>query len=332
MNGFAISQEEDFGLVPTIPLVGYKEEWVGIADAIEHTVLPRLDADGEAFFVTPETVRSTFKAKEATQAAKHYRFPRLDKHTIAHMGFLLRGQAFVAIGEKCESLKAPAGIFVPKGTPFNLHMKVTEQIPSSEWIVCTITDFGAVVTQCRLTPQAHFEGKPHLILHSGLPALLRDRQKLVDKTAVMAILGIIARSHSFLPTFWELLPSFFVEMPSPVRQALQFIHSAYERPIRMKDLAKWCHVNFSHLCRLFRQWVGVSPLGYLMKLRMSAAWKLLTETNLPPILVAAFVGFSKWSHFNAQFAKTFGTSPKEVRKGTVLKSFSNGRNLKGERN
>jgi len=320
------------GLVPTIPLVNHKEEWLGIADAIEHNILPRLDTDGEEFFVTSEMARSILKAKEVTQVAKHYHFPTLEKHTVAHMGFLLHGQSVVMVGERYEALKAPAGIFVPRGIPFSLHMSVTKQIPNSEWVVCTITDFGAIVTQCRLTPQAHFEGKHHLIIHSTLPALLWDRQRLVDKTAVMAILGIVARSQPFLPTFWELLPPFFVEMPSIVRQALQFLHSAYERPIRMKELARWCHISSAHLCRLFRQWVGVSPLGYLMKLRMSAAWKLLMETNLPPILIASLVGFSKWSHFCAQFTKTFGRSPKQVRKGTAMKSSSNGWVLKSEQN
>ncbi|MGQ9461599.1 MAG: helix-turn-helix transcriptional regulator [Candidatus Fervidibacter sp.] len=210
-------------------------------------------------------------------------------------------------------LKAPAGVYVPKGIFFNPQGKLDDQIPQSDWLICTITSFGAIVTQCRLTPQAHYEGKSHLVTHSALPALLRN-EKYPDKVALMAMMGMLARSEPFLPAFWELVPTSPTEMPLIIWQALQFFHHAYDRPIRVQEVAKLCYVNYAHFCRLFRQWVGVTPLAYLVRLRMSAAWKLLTETSLPTTVVASLVGYSKWSLFSSQFSRIFGISPMKARK------------------
>ncbi len=48
---------------------------------------------------------------------------------------------------------------------------------------------------------------------------------------------------------------------------------------------------------LFSPLVGMAPLAYLTRLRMSAAWLLLSETSLSPLIVAQIVGYRNWRSF-----------------------------------
>lgn len=313
-------------MLPTELLFGTQDDWTKITEAIEQIILPQLESNWVTLFAAPKT-SFTGPLGESARAAYHH-IPVPSKYVVAQIGFLLRGQAAISVGEKVRTFGAPTGVFVPSGSPLNLHGEVNGQIPHSEWLICTITTFGAFVLQCRVTLKVHHEGKSHLIFHPVLASLMEESREwtAVNKVILRAIFGLLARANPALPTFWELLPPSFVEMPSILRQALQLLHYNYERPLRLKDIANWCHVNTAHLCRLFQQWIGMSPYAYLVKLRMSAAWKLLMETSLPSSLIASLVGYPKWSQFRLQFMKTFGVHPHQVRKGVSLKAY-NGWNL-----
>lgn len=308
-------------MLPNVVLISGQDEWAKITEAIEHSILPQLEVNGTSFLLRPEAFSSSL-SHDVVPIAKH-QIPAPRKCVVARMAFLLKGQAVVLVEGKHKVLKAPVGLFVPREVQLELHGKVGNQIPYSEWLTFIVTTFGAIVTQCRLTSQAHYEGNYYLVVHDGLPSLLAGERQ-PDKVTIMAVLSVLARANPFLPTFWELLPTSFVEMPPAVRQALQFLHHSYNRPLRLSEVANWCHVDHTHLCRLFRQWVGVSPSVYLARLRMSAAWKLLTETKLPPTLIASLVGYSKWSQFNQQFMRTFGIKPTQVRKNVALEPLKLG--------
>jgi AraC-like DNA-binding protein len=308
-------------LLPNVVLISGQDEWAKITEVIEHSILPQLEVNGTSFILYPEAI-SLPPSRTVALAAKH-QTPVPRKCVVSQMSFLLKGQAVVLVEGKHKVLKAPIGLFVPKEFQLELHGKVSNQIPHGEWLTFIITTFGAIVTQCRLTSQAHYEGNYYLVVHAGLPALLTGERQ-PNKVTIMAVLSLLARASPFLPTFWELLPTSFVEMPTAVRQALQFLHHSYNRPLCLSEVANWCHVDHTHLCRLFRQWVGVSPSVYLARLRMSAAWKLLTETKLPPTLIASLVGYSKWSQFSQQFMRTFGMKPTQVRKNVALEPLKFG--------
>lgn len=320
------AEREGVSLLPTELLFGNQEEWTKIVEAIEQIILPQLESNWVTLLAAPKTSLSGSLGESIHAAYHHISVP--SKYVVAKIGFLLRGQAAISVGEKIRIFKAPAGIFVAKGFPLNLHGEVNGQVPYSEWLICTITTFGAFVLQCRVTQNVHYEGKSHLILHPVLASLMEGSREwtAANKVILRAIFGLLVRANPALSTFWELLPPSFVEMPSILRQALRLLHHNYERPLRLKDIANWCHVNTAHLCRLFQQWIGVSPHAYLVKLRMSAAWKLLMETSLPPSFIASLVGYPKWSQFRFLFTKTFGVHPHQVREGVSLKPY-NGWNL-----
>ncbi len=169
--------------------------------------------------------------------------------------------------------------------------------------------------RCRVSPKVHWEGPIYLFLHSGLTAFVEDWTEATfdAKGRLLGLLSLLARMQPTLSTLWELLPMRIAEMPPYLQQALQMLHFAYLRPIRVQEVARLCHTSPTHLCRLFRKWTGMTPLDYLRRLRMSAAWQLLTQTSLPPIVVAHLLGYRDWNHFRKQFIKEFKIHPCRVR-------------------
>jgi AraC family transcriptional regulator len=106
-------------------------------------------------------------------------------------------------------------------------------------------------------------------------------------------------------------------LPEPVERALSYIHHALERrpdgAIRLSDLAETALVTSEHLCRLFKQATGHTPVETVRLARLDAAAVLITRSNYAVKQVAAMYGFSSPFHFSRRFHEAFGMSPREMR-------------------
>ncbi len=283
--------------------------WEGIVDAIEHQVLPHIYRQGAAFFSAHQ--KSLRREVEIVESASHS-FPLAKRTHIVRMAVLLSGEAWVVVNGKASLMEPVAGCWIPSDVTAILHGKANGVIPSSEWLICDVTQFGALVVRCRLTPRAHYEGPIHILVNPDLPSLLLADTFPVGKRRLMAFWSLLVRSLPALPTFLEWLPRHFARIPPHLQQVLFRLHHFYMHPVRLRDIAQWSYTNPSHLCRSFRHWVGMAPLAYLTRLRMSAAWLLLSETSLSPLIVAQIVGYRNWQSFRRHFVKTFGISPSQV--------------------
>jgi AraC family transcriptional regulator len=107
-------------------------------------------------------------------------------------------------------------------------------------------------------------------------------------------------------------------LPEPVDRALLHIHRTLEiRPdavIRLSDLAEAALVTSEHLCRLFKQATGHTPVETVRLARLDAAAVLIARSNYAVKQVAAMYGFSSPFHFSRRFHEAFGMSPREMRK------------------
>ena len=100
---------------------------------------------------------------------------------------------------------------------------------------------------------------------------------------------------------------------APIDEVCSYMKKHYAEEIRLEDLAKIAHLNPNHLVRQFKKIYGISPISYLIKIRMDYAKKLLVESNLPIKTVATHCGYSDPSFFTSYFKKVFHISPAEYR-------------------
>ena len=89
----------------------------------------------------------------------------------------------------------------------------------------------------------------------------------------------------------------------------------------VEELAKAACMSESSLHRHFRKLYGTTPARFATQLRISAAKRLLRQTDEPLEALGFRLGFSDASHFGRVFRKATGESPAEYRrrrKGQIL--------------
>jgi AraC family transcriptional regulator len=92
-----------------------------------------------------------------------------------------------------------------------------------------------------------------------------------------------------------------------------FIHSNYQRPITIDDMASAACLSKFHFIRLFHGLEGVTPYRYLQHKRVAAAQRLLSTTDLSHVEIAEQVGFDHRSTMFRQMRRLTGRSGRSYR-------------------
>ncbi len=99
-----------------------------------------------------------------------------------------------------------------------------------------------------------------------------------------------------------------------VRRGLRLIANGALDEGDVEQLAERLGVTSRHLRRLFRTHLGASPLAVAHTQRLHFAKRLIDQTRLPLADIAAAAGYRSVRRFNDAFQKTYGRSPRELRK------------------
>lgn len=79
----------------------------------------------------------------------------------------------------------------------------------------------------------------------------------------------------------------------------------------MVEISNFSH---SHLCRMFKQYMNVSPHQYITSLRMNYAFDLVTSSDMSFEAIAESIGYASFSHFSHKFKDTYRKTPANMRK------------------
>lgn len=107
-------------------------------------------------------------------------------------------------------------------------------------------------------------------------------------------------------------------VPKVVEEALTYIQEQMAlRPseaLRLEEVARRVGVSEQHLCRIFKESVGESPMHCAQMLRLERAKKLLDETELSIAEISDMFAYSSQFHFSRNFKLSYGMSPSAYRK------------------
>ncbi|MBR4404309.1 MAG: AraC family transcriptional regulator [Clostridiales bacterium] len=98
------------------------------------------------------------------------------------------------------------------------------------------------------------------------------------------------------------------------KSMMHFIANNYQKQVTLGDIAASGSVSKSLCNTLFHQYVGESPINYLMHLRCRKVAELLRAGKIPMTDIAALTGFGGVSYMSETFRKFFEKSPREYRK------------------
>ncbi len=104
-------------------------------------------------------------------------------------------------------------------------------------------------------------------------------------------------------------------MDHRVQEILSLIEADSARKRKSADLAHAVKLSRAHMYLLFKtDQVGEPPMHYRKHLKMEDAARLLASEFLNVQQVRIRAGFNDDSHFNRDFKKTFGVTPKQYQR------------------
>lgn len=104
------------------------------------------------------------------------------------------------------------------------------------------------------------------------------------------------------------------DMREEISAAQTYFSEHYREPIDITAYAVERHVTVGWFIREFRHHVGVTPLQYIIDLRVARARELLTHSDCSVAQVAALVGYDNPLYFSRLFRGRTGMSPLQYRK------------------
>jgi AraC-like DNA-binding protein len=93
-----------------------------------------------------------------------------------------------------------------------------------------------------------------------------------------------------------------------VRLSREYLEAHAEENVTLQTLARLAGLSAFHLCRVFREAVGMTPHAYQTQVRVRRA-KSLLRAGLPITLAAAEAGFYDQAHLTRHFKRIVGLTP-----------------------
>ncbi|NVD05931.1 AraC family transcriptional regulator [Vibrio sp. JPW-9-11-11] len=103
------------------------------------------------------------------------------------------------------------------------------------------------------------------------------------------------------------------KMDARIKHVVQFLNQDVQQTPSIAQLAQLACLSQSQFKLLFTKQLGVSPLKYLVDLKMKKAQALLINSDMPISRIAEEVGFSNPSSFSRSFNAHLGQAPKAYR-------------------
>lgn len=99
---------------------------------------------------------------------------------------------------------------------------------------------------------------------------------------------------------------------------MQYIHQNYRHDISLEDIAGHAGVSKSTVLNLFRKYLHITPINYLIHYRLNEAAQLLSNTEKKINTISDETGFNNVDYFCRLFKKHYHLTPTEYRKKKLL--------------
>lgn len=108
-----------------------------------------------------------------------------------------------------------------------------------------------------------------------------------------------------------------------ILQAQAIIRENLTTDITPEDIARQINMSYSWFRKNFKEYTGISPIHYILSLRIKKAKELLAETDLSIKEITYMLRFSSTSYFTTVFRRFAHTTPSDYRQRyTIHNRFS----------
>lgn len=252
-------------------------------------------------------------------------------HNYLEIGYCYEGQGELVLGEQSLRFKDGQFTIIPKNYP---HTTNSDSGTISYWEYLFIDEENFLREYYRGGSLGRYErmlerinSRASLKNVSESPALAGMIRQILDimrdpkefyideaKGILLAFLINIARENQVEDAEQEKNEVLEGKITIPISRALDYITLHYMEPLKVSELASWCHMSETHFRRTFSTYMKMSPLEYINLVRVQTACEYLKKTDVPVSDIAYKCGFTTLSTFNRNFKQIMGTAPCEWRK------------------
>ncbi|GIP12053.1 AraC family transcriptional regulator [Paenibacillus macerans] len=189
------------------------------------------------------------------------------------------------------------------------------------WIAFTGDKAAELVSRTGLTPELPVFRQG---ADSKIPGILQSALQAFQGKKPSSHLLSLGLLHLLMAEAQEALAK---ESPPPsgeagvqriVKQMIHYMSSQYAHPVSIEQMCSSLGYNRAYLSRIFKKATGLTPVTYLLKLRIDKSRQLLRERpELSIEQIAASVGLTDPLYFSRQFRRFHHESPSEYRKAVT---------------
>ena len=229
------------------------------------------------------------------------------------------------IGEDQFKLSEGDGIFINTKVLHRLYSPSKALIPNFVFMPSFIAACDSFIYQKYILP----------VISSSLSFLIFHKEVCWQARALTVMQQIISAQDSaaskelitvsLLQNLWqEIFEN--ADIPSPeehkdhssssqarLQLMMQFIHLNYSQNISLDDIAREAMVSKSTALNLFRKYLHITPVNYLINYRLKQASQLLSKTEKKIHLISSETGFHNVEYFCKIFKKRYNFTPTEYR-------------------
>lgn len=143
---------------------------------------------------------------------------------------------------------------------------------------------------------------------------MRDADALSRLSGLLRILALL-REHDadLMPIASSALTAGSAQVLRRIDQVTDWIYRNLHSDLRVAEAARIAHVTPAAFSRFFRRETGKTFSCYLNDVRCGEAFLKLQHSCKPVARIAYECGFGNMAHFNRQFRRRFGFSPRACR-------------------
>lgn len=257
-------------------------------------------------------------------------------HNFMEIGYCYRGPGIMTLGSKEYRFYGGEFTVIPRNFP---HTTNSDPGYESKWEYLFIDTEGFFQNICldiqkrtkilrQINSAALFikeEEYPEMgMLVRKILNVMRGCQSFYYEEAaglMIALLSKIARFNSAADNLektseikTDLTASDDRKSSSMMTSVVNYIGNHYSEPIKIKELAGFCHMSETQFRRIFTSYMNMGPLEYINRYRIRMACEYLGKTDDIISDIASKCGFTTSSTFNRNFFHLTGMTPQEWRK------------------
>lgn len=246
-------------------------------------------------------------------------------HTELEFVYIESGTVTFWIGEDRFDLTEGNGIFLNTKVLHRFYSPAKARIPNFVFMPSFIAPRDSLIYQKYILPIVS-SSLTFLIFHKEVPwqakalSIMRQIISAQDSGSSKELLTSALLQNLWLEIFENTEISYseehkkhFTASQARLQLMMEFIHLNYSQNISLDDIAGQAMVSKSTALNLFRKYLHIAPVNYLINYRLKQAGQLLSKTEKKVSLIASETGFHNVDYFCRLFKKRYQLTPTQYR-------------------